>query len=366
MKESALDDTKYTNKFGSAVILHTKFKEVSSSLFHHMALGDRGRMIAVAGPTGVGKTTLLRFFEQKLQEHVAGNDLAEMGPPIIVEARKGELEKFNWKAFYLDILQALNEPGFEKKTNLSARLEELRSGKKVAYSQRMSTAELGGVVKNAIQMHRPIALIVDEAQHIGSSTRQRVNSLDVLKGIANGGATSLVLFGTYELREFLYESAQLAHRVKVINFGRYGTSQEDLKDFARAFVSIWREFDLPISDQMNDEIEFLYNHSLGCVGVLLAWVKRSMISASEKGDAKICKRHFKAERHSNQQLRAMSADILEFEALHEDVGDFAFLEAQAPRQVSDQPKNPKMGSGSKPGRRLPVRDKIQPTSEDEE
>lgn len=362
MKSASLDIANYTHKFSSAVILHTKFEEVSSSLFHHMALGDRGRMIAVAGPTGVGKTTLLHFFEQKLREHVLGNDLSDMGPPIVVEARKGELEKFSWKAFYLDVLQALNEPAFDKKTNLSARLDELRSGEMVAYSRRMSTAELGGIVKKAIELHRPIALIVDEAQHIGSSTWQRVNSLDVLKGIANGGATSLVLFGTYELREFLYESAQLAHRVKVINFGRYGASQEDQENFARAFLSIWKEFDLPIADPMNDEVEYLYNHSLGCVGVLLSWVKRSMISASEKGDQKISKRHFEAERHSNQQLRVMSADILEFEALHEDLGDFVFLEVQAPSSALDKLDNPKVRSSSRPGRRLPVRDKIQPNN----
>lgn len=342
------------------VLWHPKFTEVSEALFTHMTLGAPGRMLVVTGPTGVGKTTLLEHFTRKLHEHSTQSDRGEQGVPIIVQAIPGERKLFDWKDFYLDLLAQLKEPAIKKKTNLEERLAELRSGRAIRYSSSISTREAGKLVARSLRHRRPAAVVVDEAQHLRGTQSQRESNLDVLKGLANEKSTSLVMFGTYALREFIYGSGQISRRIKVIDFGRYTESKTDYEHFAKAFISIRVGLELPIDERMDNEVSYLYNHSLGCIGILFDWVERATIAAIQLNASLVQMKHFELERHSNVQLEKMSREIIEFEAQHDSSRGFnfgAFADSFLSLPVPDN-KEKGIRSQRKPGKRLPVRDPV--------
>jgi hypothetical protein len=67
-------------------------------------------------------------------------------------------------------------------------------------------------VEQAVRYRRPIAVMIDEAQHLGKipSGRRLLDQLDVVKSIANQTKTLHVLFDTYDLRAFRNLNGQLS------------------------------------------------------------------------------------------------------------------------------------------------------------
>jgi hypothetical protein len=134
-----------------------------------------------------------------------------------------------------------------------------------------------------------VAILIDEAQHLArmGSGRRLSDQLDVIKSLANRTKTVHVLIGTYELLAFRNLSAQLSRRSIDIHFPRYrADNPNDLK----AFRTIVKSFEqqLPVSQppDLLNEWEYLYERSIGCVGVLKDWLVRVLVSlARRKADS---------------------------------------------------------------------------------
>lgn len=78
---------------------------------------DGASLIAVYGPTGVGKTTLRLKIEKQLMEEALPQLEKDKGkiPVVGVEAVAPESGNFNWKDYYTRALIALEEPLIEHK-----------------------------------------------------------------------------------------------------------------------------------------------------------------------------------------------------------------------------------------------------------
>src|SRR6516162_4801292 len=172
-------------------------------------------------------------------------------------------------------------------------------------------------VEQALRYRRPRAVLVDEAQHLAkmASGRRLLDQLDVIKSIANRTGTVHVLFGTYDLLAFRNLSGQLSRRSVDVHFCRYRAGDsEDRRTFLNVLGSFERQMPLPEPPELVANWEFLYERSIGCVGVLKEWLVRALAAALSRGAAKLTLRDLSAQALTISQCEKMLAEVTEGEA----------------------------------------------------
>jgi hypothetical protein len=129
------------------------------------------------------------------------------------------------------------------------------------------------------------AFYIDEAHHLAMLSRgQRLKDQpEVLKSLANLANVKIVLAGTYNLLPLIDLGDQLCRRSKTIHFSRY---QAEHKKEAKAFKSVLQTFQnhlpLPKMPDLVSHWEFLYERSLGNVGMLKDWLAETLSVVLEK------------------------------------------------------------------------------------
>ena len=132
--------------------------------------------------------------------------------------------------------------------------------------------------------------MIDEAQHLGkiASGRRLLDQLDVIKSIANQTKTVHVLFGTYDLLAFRNLNGQLSRRSIDVHFGRYHAERTEDRQI---FINVVRSFEkeLPFADHPDlvSNWEFLYERTVGSVGVLKEWLVRALTAALRHGGQRL-------------------------------------------------------------------------------
>jgi hypothetical protein len=198
----------------------------------------------VLGPTGVGKSPLRAKVEQMLTMEMLPELEATPGrlPVVSVECIAPESGTFNWRDHFARLHLQMDEPLVDRKRNLE---DPVRTGNRTM-SCMPNTREAGAAyhhaTEQALRLRRPVAVLLDEAQHLArtGSGRRLSDQLDVIKSIANRTDTVHVLFGTYELPAFRNLSAQLSRRSVDIHFPRYRA--DDPKD-REMFLNVVRSFE---------------------------------------------------------------------------------------------------------------------------
>src|SRR5579863_6336321 len=248
-------------------------------------------IVNVYGPARVGKSTM--------KEHVMRTIILEMLtlleqdreriPLLGITPRPPLSGSFNWKDFFQIGLVAFDEPLIDRKIALEtedndeqggvARLSESRikrkppEGTKDALRQSFETA---------VKRRRPVAVIIDEAQHLGkvSNAQQLQNQLDCIKSLADATGTVFVLIGTYELLPLRNLSAQLIGRSLDIHFPRYRSTEKEVSQFKNVLRTFQEA--LPFveeTDLLLKHWEFCYERSIGCVGNLRLMLVRAVRAA---------------------------------------------------------------------------------------
>lgn len=358
--------------FENYKVNHPKLQQVFKLVMDSIRKPDGASLIAVYGPTGVGKTTLRLKIEKQLIEEALPQLEQDKGkiPVIGVEAVAPESGNFNWKDYYTRALIALEEPLIEHKVAFDYNIPGIRRSDEgvVLIKQSTSAAKLRQALEKALFHRRPDIFFVDEAQHLGkmSSGQKLQTQLDCLKSLANMTGVLHGLFGTYELLIFRDLSAQLSRRTIDIHFPRYKPDNlQDLKAFKSILFTFQRHLPLKQEPDLVGRWDYFYERSLGCVGILKDWLTRTLRDALEKEADTITDKHLKRRAWSVSQCKRMLQEIEEgesqLEETEQDVSDLRKalgLDLNLIAETTENAHKPKENSSCQVGQRKPKRDSI--------
>ena len=274
--------------FRSFTIAHPLLREADAALKQAIQEPTGWSLIFVYGPTGVGKTTLRRRVEKHLKEAMMEALRQDPGmlPVVSLEAPAPDSHQFSWKDYYLRALVELEEPLIDRKLTHTAHTS-FRGGSGRALSDpRVPGIELRLALESTLIHRRPKAFFIDEAQHLAKmrSGRKLQDQLDSIKSLASITNTVHVLFGTYELLPFRNLSAQLSRRSIDIHFPRYRAERSgDYTAFRSVVFTLQRHLPLPGESDLLPHVEYCYERSIGCVGLVKDWLTRALALAINQG-----------------------------------------------------------------------------------
>jgi len=361
--ESRLD------RFRAFTVAHPRLVEAKETLMNAIRGAEPNSLIFVFGPTGVGKTTLRLKTEQLIIAELLSElheDVTRI-PVVSVEAVAPESGSFNWRDHYKRLLYRLDEPLVDRKLNRQVEAASVEPTMRFMPTCRAVGTEYRYAVEQAIRYRRPVAVMVDEAQHLGkiSSGRRLLDQLDVIKSIANQTKTVHVLFGTYDLLAFRNLNGQLSRRSIDVHLARYRA--EDPED-RQTFINVVQSFEkeLPLEDQSGlvSDWEFLYERSLGCVGILKEWLVRAVTVAARTGDYRLTRVTLESQALCIAQCEQLHAEITDgelklnerSEAVARFRGRLGLSTHGTAKAGSTQPVP--LVKPRRPGQRLPTRDVI--------
>ena len=359
--------------FQAYMMAHPRLVATREALLNAIHEVPANSLILVFGPTGVGKTTLRTKIEQLLAAELLPMLEADRGrlPVVSVECVAPESGSFSWRDHFRRLLLQMDEPLVDYKINTAAPVHIADKAVRFMPSAKAVGAEYHHAVEQALAFRRPIAVLIDEAQHLArmSSGRRLSDQLDVIKSLANRTNTVHVLIGTYELLAFRNLSAQLSRRSIDICFPRY---KADDPDDVKVFRMIVKSFEqqLPLSEppDLLKDWEYLYERSIGCVGILKDWLMKVLVSVSRRSAETLKRKDLEAHAPSVAQCDKMLSEAVEGEVrLIESAEERSRLRtrlglsgkgnsgevADSSTKIAAQARN-----ALKPGQRRPVRDAV--------
>jgi energy-coupling factor transporter ATP-binding protein EcfA2 len=279
-------------------VTHRLFEQAFQELSFAIQDAQPGTLIFLYGPSGVGKTTMLKLLEAVLTKQMLPQletDLERI-PVVSVNAVETESGTFDWKGFFQSLLIKLNDPLPENKLDLTLPEDIYKHNKQLLESGDLpSTRKYRRAAENMLKRRRPLAVLVDEAQHIGKvvSSRKLLNQLNVVKCLANESDSVYVMSGTYELIPFLNLNDQLSRRSINIQFPRYKVENEDdRKSFISALVNFQRYLPLEEMPDLVSRWDYFYERTIGCIGTLNDWLERALSLALRNGGRQMNSDHW--------------------------------------------------------------------------
>lgn len=286
-KEARLED------FKKRTVAHPHLEEVDQALTEAILEPGGASIIFLYGPARVGKTVMIHHVMRTLtlliQDELERD--RERFAFLYTNLHPPMTGFFSWKSYFQDGLTGLHEPLISHKILLDDEQEESQAEntehtsvtRKHPFRRPEGTADaLRASYETAVQRRRPLAVINDEAQHIGKvgSGKRHQDQLDVIKSLADVTQTVHVLVGTYELLPLSQLSAQLIGRSIDVHFPRYLPNKKDQHKFKRLLKS-FQEF-MPFEeepDTLLDNWQFCYERSIGCIGNLRLMLVRAVKAA---------------------------------------------------------------------------------------
>ncbi len=337
-------------------------------------------IILVIGPSGVGKSTLVRLLEKKIFEESLARMETDPGwiPIVCVAARAPGRGTFRWKNFYQEILIAVDEPQINQKINYEQQgIRRSRDGKLVVNS--MATEDsLRSAMEKALIHRKPYTLGVDEFQHIGKLAGSEVLQahMDCVKSAVNTTKIPWTGFGTYQLLTFVKLSPQLSRRTKVIHFPRYRLEfDEEIKEFKRVLEYFQYQMPLLETPLLKQKYwEFCYERSIGNIGFLKDWLTDAYDLALCEEAKTLTLEHLQATAKSSSECEQMATEAIEGEEELTDSKEksnnlriiLGLKKGKPPKNETEgaakdsnqQKKNTKSQKNKKPFKRNPKRDSL--------
>lgn len=225
---SAKQQDLYT-KFEALMIDHALFQSMYSLVKNSLEFNSQGRMIAIVGAGGCGKSSLVRALARHFSASKANDDTQAPSPyadTVIFICPPPTTRSDYWITFVEDLLELLcatTSGEYAPRRQLSRR-NELFSDFFPRDSDKYSS--LKRKLRLALEYRRVKKLFLDESAHIlrASSPKKFVNQLDVLKVYCDQLGIDLTLAGPPELLAIQAINGQLSWRVTMQPFPTYDLS----------------------------------------------------------------------------------------------------------------------------------------------
>jgi AAA domain len=377
--------------FRAKVIGHPYINEVRDRVLWAIEDSAPGSLVICCGPSGVGKTTVMReivveLTKRRLVELEQDPGLLAVASLHLMAPQTGN---FDWKKHYFKpLLVSMEEPLVNKKIDMSLWSHHHEANMRLIANRRTDGELYREAVETALHHRQPTAILIDDAQHVGviSSSRKQLDQTNTFKSVADRTKITHVLFATYEFVPFRNLNGQVSRRSLDIHFPRYlATDKTQRTYFINALFTFQRWLPLPImpefvkADSTCPDWDFFYERSLGCIGVLKDWLTRAYSLALRSKAETITWEHLEKRALSVLALTKLLAEITAGESeMEETIGQRTLLrgnlglEGDGRRQSSPariQASNPKTETaqetnspkpnrkGGRPGKRNPKRDK---------
>lgn len=304
--------------FKNFAVAHPLLVEAKDRLWEAIMESAPNSLIIVSGPTGVGKTMLLKRIRQLLTADMLQELKADPGrlPVVMVEATPPESRSFSWRSHFKRLLLEMNEPlvDFKRRSNPADPTLKVMPP---FPDDRGVTADYHYAVEQALRYRRPRAVLIDEAQHLFStaSGRSLEDQLNVVKSLANRSNTVHVLCGTYELLRIRNLSGQLSRRSIDIHFPRYdATKTSDRRNFVRVLQTFTEQMPLMERPDPAKLWEYFYEHSIGCVGIVKDWLVKALSTALGGPSPALTLKHLERHALSTSQCERLIEEAIRGEA----------------------------------------------------
>ncbi|MEA5624759.1 ATP-binding protein [Nostoc sp. UHCC 0251] len=292
-------------QFKEYAVLHPQLARVDMLLMRAIREPAGFAHVLVYGPSGVGKTTMIRQIARRLNaphsEDLAKNSSSYRNgyvpqlPLLLIETRPPDSGVFNRTDYYRTALKLLDEPFYERRSivdiDTSEAWEKKGRGRSSKTSQFNDSPELRHALEEAMTKRGVRAVILDEAQHLmkigtGSNSGKLLDQLDWIKSMTNVTGVLHILIGTYELLNFRNLSGQASRRGLDIHFPRYlYQNEQDRLDFQAALLALLKQVPLDINiPELMQHWLYFYEHSIGCLGVLKDWLIRTVAAVLDDGN----------------------------------------------------------------------------------
>ena len=307
------------------IIRHKHFEEVFNKILRSVQYGRSDEPTCIFGPTGIGKTTIQNFSISEFIIRQNNGWRSDYGNPVMIEVPPQNSNTFPWKDFIEDILIALGDTDLRCKKDLDAYQRNKIDGRN-HISLRPRIGKLESILRKRIKAIKPVCIFFDESQNIveGLPKKEQKVNVNRIKNWANTMETKFLMLGTHEARWLLNINEQLSRRIVPIYFPRYRRHEPDeYKHFSYFFGNLVRELDLNFDPTVLKSFSFIYNHSLGCPGLLSTWLHQCISYCIDKKISKITMSNMRKHKMENHRLRTIEQAIKNFESYYDSTkGDF--------------------------------------------
>lgn len=331
-----LELTSKLTQFKEYAVSHPQLLQVDKVLMQAIQEPAGFAHVLIYGPSGVGKTTMIRQISRRLNEisneippavvtdrsSYSNGGVAPV-PLLLLETRPPDGGAFNRADYYRTALKLLGEPFYERRLlvdiDTEQTIEKKGRGRSKA-TQFNDSPELRHALEAAMAKRGVRAVILDEAQHLmkvgsGASGGKLLDQLDWIKSMTNVTGVLHILIGTYELLNFRNLSGQASRRGLDLHFPRYLFQDErDRQDFQGVLLALLKQ--VPLTTDVAALMQqwcFFYERSIGCIGVLKDWLIRAVAAAIREGSDTLTQGRLEEHALSLSQCERMALDAIEGE-----------------------------------------------------
>ncbi len=357
--------------FKNKIIAHPKLSDLYTELLEEINHPVDISLIMIYGPTGVGKTTLRKRLERELMLMAQADPHRNPGhiPVAGLEVALPGTPRFDWPDYYRRALKALDEPLIGDKIDYGQRGIRYNAAGELIFAYTVSVTNLRRALEKALEHRHPKAFFADEAQHFNQvpGGRRLLDQMNTLKSLAAQTNTLHVLLGTYDLLALTDLSAQLSRRSRGVHFSRYQADlPQEMSAFQNVILTFQRHLPLAQEPDLVRHADYLYESSVGCVGVLKSWLLKSLADALKSERQTLTLEHLEQCAIPRRKLLQFAREIKEGEsALAEKEAEAAelralfgvsFLSASSSKRQSANGSHKK--GKRRVGQRKPVRDTV--------